>query len=141
MRITNVEAFYLRLAQIAARSDSSQDALLVKVCTDEGLYGWGEVDGSPYVSKAIIETPASHKWATGLRSVLIGENPLDTDRLWADDRWSACRKLVPDDPRLWPGEVFQLEAIVLRYVAARWSFILVGVSTHRDDLLGAGYAG
>jgi L-rhamnonate dehydratase len=82
MQITNVEAFYVRVGQIKARSDSSQDALLVKVSTDEGLYGWGEVDGSPYVSKAIIEAPPSHKWATGLRSALIGENPLDTERLW-----------------------------------------------------------
>lgn len=83
MRITDVQPFYLRLPNIESRSDSSQDALLIRISTDAGVIGWGEVDGSPYVAKAIIEAPCSHKWANGLRSVLIGENPLDTDRLWA----------------------------------------------------------
>ncbi|MET0746899.1 MAG: mandelate racemase/muconate lactonizing enzyme family protein [Rhizobium sp.] len=83
MKITNVEAFYLRLPTIEARTDSSQDALLVKITTDAGIVGWGEVDGSPAVTKAIIEAPYSHTMVTGLKSLLIGENPLETSRLWA----------------------------------------------------------
>lgn len=82
MRIVDVEALYLRLPQIAARSDSSQDALLIRITTDCGLVGWGEVDSSPWVAKAIIEAPPSHKWASGLRHQLLGEDPLDTERLW-----------------------------------------------------------
>ena len=82
MRITEVEAFYLRLPDIQQRSDSSQDALLVRITTDSGLVGWGEVDGCPSVTKAIIEAPYSHTMVTGLKSLLIGENPLDTSRLW-----------------------------------------------------------
>ena len=38
---------YLRLPEIQQRTDSSQDALLVKVSTDAGVTGWGEVDGRP----------------------------------------------------------------------------------------------
>ncbi|MBP1849305.1 mandelate racemase/muconate lactonizing enzyme family protein [Rhizobium halophytocola] len=83
MKITNVEAFYLRLPNIEARTDSSQDALLIKITTDAGIVGWGEVDGSPAVTKAIIEAPYSHTMVTGLKSLLIGENPLETSRLWA----------------------------------------------------------
>ncbi|HEY6336010.1 MAG TPA: mandelate racemase/muconate lactonizing enzyme family protein [Alphaproteobacteria bacterium] len=82
MKITDVEALYLRLPEIQKRTDSSQDALLVKVSTDAGIVGWGEVDGCPWVVKAIIEAPYSHTLVTGLKSLLLGENPLDTARLW-----------------------------------------------------------
>jgi L-alanine-DL-glutamate epimerase-like enolase superfamily enzyme len=82
VKITNVEALYLRLPQIQARSDSSQDALIVKVSTDAGLVGWGEVDSCPWVIKAIIEAPMSHTLVTGLRQLLIGEDPLQIERLW-----------------------------------------------------------
>ena len=82
MKITDVEALYLRLPTIEARTDSSQDALIVKVSTDAGLTGWGEVDGCPAVVKAIIEAPMSHTLVTGLRTLLVGEDPLETGRLW-----------------------------------------------------------
>ena len=82
MKITEVEALYLRLPEIQARTDSSQDALIVKVATDAGITGWGEVDGCPYVTKAIIEAPMSHTLVTGLRELLIGEDPLEIARLW-----------------------------------------------------------
>ncbi len=39
MKITDVEAFYLRLPEIQARTDSSQDALLIQITTDSGLVG------------------------------------------------------------------------------------------------------
>ena len=82
MKITAVEALYLRLPEIRARTDSSQDALIVKVSTDAGITGWGEVDGCPAVTKAVIEAPMSHTLVTGLRELLIGEDPLETLRLW-----------------------------------------------------------
>lgn len=82
MKITNVEALYLRLPKIEERTDSSQDALLVKVSTDAGVVGWGEVDGCPAVAKAVIEAGYSHTQVNGLRAILMGENPLDTSRLW-----------------------------------------------------------
>ncbi len=82
MKITDVQAFYLRLPEIKARTDSSQDALIVRVDTDAGLTGWGEVDGCPAVVKAIIDAPMSHTLVAGLRHLLIDEDPLDTARLW-----------------------------------------------------------
>jgi L-rhamnonate dehydratase len=82
MKITDVQAIYLRLPEIQQRTDSSQDALLVKIETDAGIVGWGEVDGCPWVVKAIIDAPYSHTLVTGLKSLLIGEDPLDTTRLW-----------------------------------------------------------
>ncbi len=82
MKITDVHALYLRLPEIKARTDSSQDALLVKIETDAGITGWGEVDGCPMVVKAIIEAPMSHTIVSGLREILLGEDPLDINRLW-----------------------------------------------------------
>ena len=82
MKIIDVTALYLRLPEIKARTDSSQDCLLVKIETDAGITGWGEVDGCPWVVKAIIDAPMSHTLVTGLRNLLIGEDPLDTARLW-----------------------------------------------------------
>lgn len=82
MRITDVHAFYLRLPEIEERTDSSQDALLLRVDTDAGISGWGEVDSCPRVIRAVLDAPLSHTLVTGLRRVLVGEDPLDTTRLW-----------------------------------------------------------
>jgi L-rhamnonate dehydratase len=82
LKITNVEAIYLRLPVIERRTDSSQDALLIKVTTDAGIVGWGEVDGCPLVTRAIVEAPFSHNLVTGLRELLVGEDPLETTALW-----------------------------------------------------------
>jgi L-alanine-DL-glutamate epimerase-like enolase superfamily enzyme len=80
--ITDVEAFYLRPGAIKDRSDSSQDALVVRVSTDAGVVGYGEVDSIPLVAKAVIEAPASHTRAVGLRELLVGRDPRETERLW-----------------------------------------------------------
>jgi L-rhamnonate dehydratase len=82
MKITRVEALYLRLPDINARADGTQDTLIVRVHTDAGLVGIGEVDSSPLVAKAVIEAPLSHAIARGLADCVIGEDPLEIDRLW-----------------------------------------------------------
>lgn len=82
MKIINVEALYLRLPTVENRTDSSQEALLIRITTDAGIVGWGEVDSSPSVTKAIIEAEFSHTLATGLKNLLLGEDPLDSTRLW-----------------------------------------------------------
>ena len=81
-KITGVEAFYLRPGEIKFRTDSSQDALVVRVTTDAGVEGFGEVDSCPLVAKAVIEAPASHPQARGLRDILLGEDPREVERLW-----------------------------------------------------------
>ena len=83
MKITDVEAIYLRLPDLdATKADGTQDTLVVRVHTDEGIAGVGEVDSVPLVARAAIEAPPSHSIATGLRSLLVGENPTEIEKLW-----------------------------------------------------------
>lgn len=82
MKITGVEAIYVRLPRVKEQCDSGQDALIVKVTTDAGITGIGEVDSAPLAAKAVIEGPFSHTATTGLREVLIGEDPMETEYLW-----------------------------------------------------------
>jgi L-alanine-DL-glutamate epimerase-like enolase superfamily enzyme len=83
MKITDVEVLMLRMPEIDANAaDSTQDALIVRVHTDEGITGIGEVDASPTVIKAIIDAPRSHAISTGLREILVGKDPRDIESLW-----------------------------------------------------------
>jgi L-alanine-DL-glutamate epimerase-like enolase superfamily enzyme len=84
MRIVDVEAVLLRQpSEIdATAADGSQDALIVRIQTDEGITGIGEVDSMPTVAKAAIDAPRAHRIANGLASLLIGEDPADIGRLW-----------------------------------------------------------
>src|SRR5579859_1978262 len=82
MKITKVEPIILRLPHISEGVDGSQDDLLIRIETDEGIYGWGEVDSSPEVARAVVEAPTSHGIAHGLRSILLGLDPFDIDQLW-----------------------------------------------------------
>jgi L-alanine-DL-glutamate epimerase-like enolase superfamily enzyme len=82
LKITEVICQILRIENVAAKTASCQDAVLVRIRTDSDLEGFGEADSSPEVVKAIIDAPFSHNIACGLRELLVGENPLDTDRLW-----------------------------------------------------------
>ncbi|MBO0779402.1 MAG: mandelate racemase/muconate lactonizing enzyme family protein [Ktedonobacteraceae bacterium] len=83
MKITDVEAIPLRLPYVDGdRCDGTQDALIIRVHTDEGLVGLGEVDSSPTVAKAIIDAPPSHSLARGLRDILLGQDPFDVQMLW-----------------------------------------------------------
>jgi L-alanine-DL-glutamate epimerase-like enolase superfamily enzyme len=82
MKIIDVEPIWLRVPALDEHCEWGEDALIVRVKTDSGLVGVGETDSSPAVVKALIETPASHETCQGLRQVLIGENPLDIERLW-----------------------------------------------------------
>jgi L-rhamnonate dehydratase len=79
MKITKVEAIELRLpeSEVLDKASSAQDAMIVKIYTDEGIVGIGEVDSPPRVAKAAIEAPLSHSIATGLGRILIGMSPLD----------------------------------------------------------------
>lgn len=84
LKITDVQAIILRQPTMdVSKADGSQDALLIRIETDAGITGIGEVDSLPPVVKAIVEAPPSHAIASGLRHLLLGENPLEIDRLWA----------------------------------------------------------
>ena len=83
MRITDVEAIVLRQPTVdEGIADGSQDDLVVLVHTDEGITGIGEVDSAPEVVAALVQGNGSHAVAIGLRELLVGEDPLDVERLW-----------------------------------------------------------
>jgi len=80
VKITKVEAIELRLpeSEISETIDMwIQDALIVKIHTDEGIIGIGDADSCPRIVKAVIEAPFSHGAVSGLGRLLIGMNPLD----------------------------------------------------------------
>ena len=82
MKISQIICQILRVKNVVAKTASSQDVVLVRVRTDDGLEGIGEADASPEVIKGIIDAPFSHNIACGLREILLGENALETERLW-----------------------------------------------------------
>jgi len=82
MKIRQIVCQVLRVGSAEAKTSSCQDSVLVRVRTDTGLEGIGEADSSPEVVKAVVDAPFSHNVACGLRELLVGENPLETERLW-----------------------------------------------------------
>ena len=85
MKITKVEAIPIRQKnKIEAINDSSQDGVIIKVSTDSGIVGYGEVDSAPWVVKAIIESPASHRMAVGLAKIVEGQDPFEVEKIWDD---------------------------------------------------------
>jgi hypothetical protein len=82
MKIADVEAIYVRLPEVKKQCDSGQDALIVRVHTDEGITGIGEVDSAPLAAQGMILGAYSHTTSSGLRHLLIGEDPFETERLW-----------------------------------------------------------
>ncbi|MGH2376526.1 MAG: mandelate racemase/muconate lactonizing enzyme family protein [bacterium] len=82
MKITDVKAVHLSLPAISARADGTQDGLLVKVMTDAGITGIGEVDSSPLAAKGAIEAPLSNSITSGLREVVLGEDPFAYEKIW-----------------------------------------------------------
>jgi L-rhamnonate dehydratase len=82
MRITEVEAIHLRLPQVEEIADGTQDVLVIRIHTDSGLIGIGEVTSQSYVCKAIFEAPRSAERRHGLTYLLRGQAPMDVEGLW-----------------------------------------------------------
>ena len=89
MKITDVEAIVLDTGKdypdpaVAAEAHGVRFVSLLKVSTDEGIVGWSDIETQPHVGKAIVEAPSGG--AVGfesLRAALIGEDPLERERLW-----------------------------------------------------------
>ncbi len=85
MTIKDITAMVLRLPEVTDACDGTQDTCLIRIETDEGIAGWGEVDSCPTVVKAIVDAPLSHQICNGLANALRGEDPLAievcTDRM------------------------------------------------------------
>ncbi|MBD0290122.1 MAG: mandelate racemase/muconate lactonizing enzyme family protein [Thermoleophilia bacterium] len=83
MRITDVRTHVLVDPRFdAGATSSAQDDIVVEVVTDEGLVGVGETDVNPWIARACIEAPGTHTMGQGLREMLLGEDPLQVERLW-----------------------------------------------------------
>lgn len=89
MKITDVEAIVLDTGKdysdpaAAAEAHGVRFVSLLKISTDEGITGWSDIETQPHVAKAIVDAPSGG--AVGfesLRAALIGEDPLERERLW-----------------------------------------------------------
>lgn len=89
MKIVDIEVICLRIPKFHEECEWGEDAIIVKVITDTGLVGIGESDTSPMVARAVIEAPGSNLYCYGLKTLLIGENPLEIQRLWDKMYWSS----------------------------------------------------
>jgi L-rhamnonate dehydratase len=89
MKITNVEPIILESPYDNRPPEGSEEAagvkhlFLLKVATDEGITGWSDVETAPHVAAAAVTAPASGVGMfDGLRSLVVGEDPFDVERLW-----------------------------------------------------------
>jgi L-alanine-DL-glutamate epimerase-like enolase superfamily enzyme len=73
---------YLRQPEVKAQCDSGQDALIIRVETDAGITGIGEVDSSPLAVKGAVDGPFSHSIGCGLAQLVVGEDPFETEKIW-----------------------------------------------------------
>lgn len=83
MKITKIDVKYLNLPKKEDIADSSQDAVIIKIYTDEGITGISEIDSHPEVVKAIIMAKMSHRDSCGVEELLIGEDPFDREKIWS----------------------------------------------------------
>lgn len=77
IRITEVEALHLRLPVVREVADGTQECLLVRVHTDAGISGLGEVVSCSYVARAVVEAPRSAPFRHGLAAIVRGMDALD----------------------------------------------------------------
>lgn len=85
MKITKVEAIPVRQpGEIELINDSAQDGVIIRIETDEGIVGYGEVDSAPWVVKSIVESPISHNICRGLIHSVLGQDPFDINKIWED---------------------------------------------------------
>ena len=89
MRIRSVEPILLqgretyRASGAGEATDSGDWQLVIKVTTDEGLTGWADVETLGPAAVAIIAGQGmSVMGFKTLSELLVGEDPLDADRLW-----------------------------------------------------------
>jgi L-alanine-DL-glutamate epimerase-like enolase superfamily enzyme len=74
MKIEAIDLYYVALPEIQRAADGTQDSLVVRVRTDNGLEGWGECDASPLVSMAAYVMPMSHSNIINIQEALIGQS-------------------------------------------------------------------
>lgn len=89
MKITKIESFHLRHEDPGITLfDGSYDDCVIRITTDNGLVGIGEVESFPPAIQALIHGPDAHNHARGLAGVLLGRDPCEAT-LW-DELYNAC---------------------------------------------------
>ena len=81
LKITSVEAIYLRLAEVKTQCDSGQDALIVKVATDAGDHRVWRSRFEPDGGEGVHRGPVFAHDGDRSGHVLIGEDPFRTEYL------------------------------------------------------------
>ncbi|HEV2324335.1 MAG TPA: mandelate racemase/muconate lactonizing enzyme family protein [Terracidiphilus sp.] len=90
MKISNVSVMVLESPEAYHATSGGEEAHgikylgIVKVETDAGISGFADLETQPHVAKAIVDAPSegSVEGFKGLRAVLLGEDPMDVERLW-----------------------------------------------------------
>ena len=83
MKISKIETFSLLIPDFDSDACSSaQDNIVVKISTDDGLFGFGETDTNPWATKALIDSPGTHAMGRGFNDILIGKDPTNVEGLW-----------------------------------------------------------
>jgi len=90
MKIVAVDPILLRGEQTYVATQGGEEAvdngdwqLIVKITTDQGLVGWGDIETLACAAAAIIGGPGmSILGFKALGDLLIGEDPTDTTRIW-----------------------------------------------------------
>ena len=139
MKITNVEVLVLKSPGLYKRPEAAEEPVgptymgLVRISTDAGIVGYSDMETSAPVAKAAVEAPSWSEAGTecfeGLASLLIGENPLEVERLWYKmyrgsiyygRRGVAIQAISAIDIALWDiaGKFYQQPVCVL--LGARW---------------------
>lgn len=80
-RIEAVAAYAIRLPLHLSNGLRTEECFLLRIITEDGLEGWGEAHGSPYLSRAVVNAPVTHVTAQGLRGLLVGQDSTDVTGL------------------------------------------------------------
>jgi len=89
MKIIRIETFHMRHEDPGiSLFDGSYDDCVIRLTTDTGHVGIGEVESFPAAIQALIHGPDAHNHARGLAGVLLGRDPNDAT-LW-DELYDAC---------------------------------------------------
>jgi len=83
MKITDIEAIHVRCEDPnIGLFDGSFDNCVIRVTTDENITGIGEVESLAPAIQAVINAEPAHNHAYGLRKLLLGRDPTQTEELW-----------------------------------------------------------
>ena len=136
MKITDVEGIILKSPTEYLNPSESEEAsgvaycFLIKVSTDEGITGWSDVETAPHVAASVIGAPRTgSELMEGLRELVIGEDPFETERLW---------------DKLYRGMIYYGRRGVAMQVLSGFDIAchdIIGKATHRPvyKILGGGY--